>query len=111
MIGRFVPFVRTYITVVAGVTRMERKVFLKWSAIGAVLWVFTITLLGYFLGTTVPVARREHRLRHAGDPRVHRGAVRLRVVAPPRATSEPRPRMKVTTDLELPQPVDATDKP
>jgi membrane-associated protein len=54
VIGRFVPFVRTFITVVAGVTRMNRRRFFVWSAIGAVLWVFTITLLGYFLGATVP---------------------------------------------------------
>ena len=37
VIGRFVPFVRTYITVVAGVTRMERRRFFLWSAVGAVL--------------------------------------------------------------------------
>lgn len=54
VIGRFVPFVRTYITVVAGVTRMERRRFLLWSFVGAVLWVFSITLLGYFLGSRVP---------------------------------------------------------
>ncbi|MCW2756442.1 MAG: hypothetical protein JWO46_188 [Nocardioidaceae bacterium] len=54
VIGRFVPFVRTYITLVAGVTRMERRRFLLWSAVGAVLWVFVVTLLGYFLGQAVP---------------------------------------------------------
>jgi membrane-associated protein len=54
VIGRFVPFVRTFITVVAGVTRMDRRRFFVWSAIGAALWVLSITLLGYFLGTTVP---------------------------------------------------------
>jgi membrane-associated protein len=54
VLGRFVPFVRTFITVVAGVTRMDRRRFFVWSAIGAVLWVLSITLLGYFLGTTVP---------------------------------------------------------
>ena len=54
VIGRFVPFVRTYITVVAGVTRMRRRRFFLWSAIGAVAWVFSITLLGYFLGQTFP---------------------------------------------------------
>lgn len=54
VIGRFVPFVRTYVTVVAGVTRMDRRRFFLWSAIGAVAWVFSITLLGYFLGTTFP---------------------------------------------------------
>ena len=54
VIGRFVPFVRTYITVVAGVTRMDRQRFFRWSAVGAVLWVLSITLLGYFLGQTFP---------------------------------------------------------
>jgi membrane-associated protein len=54
VIGRFVPFVRTYITVVAGVTRMERRRFFLWSLVGAVLWVLSITLLGYFLGRSFP---------------------------------------------------------
>lgn len=50
VIGRFVPIVRTFITVVAGITEMERRRFFTWSFIGAVLWVVSITLLGYFLG-------------------------------------------------------------
>jgi membrane-associated protein len=50
VIGRFVPFVRTYITVVAGVTKMDRRKFFSWSLVGAALWVVSITLLGYFLG-------------------------------------------------------------
>lgn len=55
VIGRFVPFVRTYITVVAGVTRMDRRKFFSWSLIGAALWVCSITLLGYFLGNVPKV--------------------------------------------------------
>ena len=54
VLGRFVPFVRTYITVVAGVTMMDRRRFFTWSAIGAALWVVSITLLGYFLGAAFP---------------------------------------------------------
>ena len=54
VIGRFVPFVRTFITVVAGVTRMDRRRFLLWSLVGAVLWVASITLMGYFLGAAFP---------------------------------------------------------
>lgn len=50
VIGRFVPFVRTFITVVAGVTQMDRRRFFFWSLVGAILWVTSITLLGYFLG-------------------------------------------------------------
>ncbi len=54
VIGRFVPFVRTYITVVAGVTRMDRRRFLTWSLVGAALWVVSLVLLGFFLGKAVP---------------------------------------------------------
>jgi membrane-associated protein len=54
VIGRFVPFVRTYITVVAGVTRMDRRRFFVWSLVGAVLWVGSILLLGFFLGQAFP---------------------------------------------------------
>ena len=50
VIGRFVPIVRTFITVVAGVSRMNRRYFFVWSGVGAVLWATGITLLGYFLG-------------------------------------------------------------
>ncbi|MBK9102196.1 MAG: VTT domain-containing protein [Austwickia sp.] len=50
VLGRFVPIVRTFITVVAGVTRMDRRRYLTYSAIGAVLWATGVTLLGYYLG-------------------------------------------------------------
>jgi membrane-associated protein len=54
VIGRFVPFVRTFITVVAGVTRMDRRRFFLWSFVGAVLWVGSILLLGFTLGQAFP---------------------------------------------------------
>lgn len=54
VIGRFLAFVRTYVTVVAGVTRMDRRRFFFWSFAGAALWVVSITLVGYFLGNAVP---------------------------------------------------------
>lgn len=54
VIGRFVPVVRTFITVVAGVGRMDRARFFTWSGVGAVLWVALVTLVGYFLGKSVP---------------------------------------------------------
>ena len=50
VIGRFVPIVRTFITLVAGVGQMNRRHFLLWSLVGAVLWATSLTLLGYFLG-------------------------------------------------------------
>jgi membrane-associated protein len=54
VIGRFVPIVRTFITVVAGVSRMERRRFFTWSAVGAVLWGAGLTIVGYFLGKSLP---------------------------------------------------------
>ena len=57
VIGRFVPIVRTFITVVAGVSQMNRRHFFVWSAVGSVLWVWTVTLLGYFLGDHFPVVK------------------------------------------------------
>ncbi|MEO7058561.1 MAG: VTT domain-containing protein [Lapillicoccus sp.] len=54
VIGRFVPLVRTFITLVAGASRMKRRHFFVWSGVGAVLWVLVVTLLGYFLGSAFP---------------------------------------------------------
>jgi membrane-associated protein len=50
VMARFVPVVRTFITVMAGVGRMEAKRFFTYSAIGAVAWAAGVTLLGFFLG-------------------------------------------------------------
>ena len=58
VIGRFVPVVRTYVTVVAGASKMKRPRFLLWSLIGALIWVLSITLLGYFVGDTFPSLAR-----------------------------------------------------
>jgi membrane-associated protein len=50
VLGRFVPIVRTYITLVAGAAEMDRRRFVLWSLVGAVLWATGLTLLGYALG-------------------------------------------------------------
>ena len=50
VLGRFVPVVRTFITVVAGIGKMDRRHFFTWSFVGAVLWASGLTLLGYSLG-------------------------------------------------------------
>lgn len=54
VIGRFVPFVRTYVTLVAGVSEMPRVRFWIWSVVGAFAWVGVVTCLGYFLGSAFP---------------------------------------------------------
>ncbi|MEP7192842.1 MAG: VTT domain-containing protein [Actinomycetota bacterium] len=50
VLARFVPIVRTFITAVAGVSKMDRRKFFTYSFIGALLWATGVTLLGYFLG-------------------------------------------------------------
>jgi membrane-associated protein len=56
VLARFVPIVRTFITVTAGVGRMDRRRYLLYSGIGAVLWGTGVTVLGYWLGS-VPFVR------------------------------------------------------
>jgi len=50
VLARFVPVVRTFITAVAGVSRMDRRRYFTYSFVGALLWASGVTLLGYFLG-------------------------------------------------------------
>jgi len=50
VLGRFVPIVRTFITVMAGVGRMDARRFFVFSAVGALLWAAGVTLLGAALG-------------------------------------------------------------
>ncbi len=50
VLARFVPIVRTFITAIAGVAKMDYKRFVTYSAIGGVIWASGVTLLGYFLG-------------------------------------------------------------
>ena len=56
VLGRFVPIVRTFITLVAGVSKMDPRRFFLWSAVGAVIWVIGVTLAGYFLGN-IPIIK------------------------------------------------------
>lgn len=58
VLGRFVPIVRTFITVSAGVARMDPRRYLTYSLIGGVAWAAGVTVLGYFLGQFAFV--REH---------------------------------------------------
>jgi membrane-associated protein len=50
VLARFVPIVRTFITLAAGVGRMPMRRFVTYSAVGGAIWASGVTLLGYFLG-------------------------------------------------------------
>jgi membrane-associated protein len=50
VMARFVPIVRTFITAIAGVGKMDRKKYFTYSAIGGVVWAAGLVVLGFFLG-------------------------------------------------------------
>ena len=50
IMGRFVPIVRTFAPIFAGVVKLEIKKFAIYNVVGAILWIASLTLLGYFLG-------------------------------------------------------------
>ncbi len=50
VLARFVPIVRTFITAMAGIGKMDFRVYMTYSAIGGVIWAAGVTLLGYLLG-------------------------------------------------------------
>ncbi|GAA4448050.1 DedA family protein [Nibrella saemangeumensis] len=57
IIARFIPIVRTIAPFVAGAGSMDYGRYIRFCIIGALLWVISITMLGYFLGN-IPVVQR-----------------------------------------------------
>lgn len=69
ILARFVPFLRTFAPVVAGVGKMEYKQFLFFNVFGGALWVFSMVLAGYFLPSVLnpalePVFGRGFQVEH-----------------------------------------------
>ena len=56
ILARFVPIIRTFAPFVAGIGRMEYKKFLYFNVVGGFIWVFGITLVGYFFGN-IPLVK------------------------------------------------------
>jgi membrane-associated protein len=50
VVAQFVPFVRTYASVAAGVGKMRYRTFALWNLLGVVLWAGGVTFLGFLLG-------------------------------------------------------------
>jgi membrane-associated protein len=54
VIARFVPIIRTFAPVVAGIGTMEYKRFISYNVVGGIGWVLSMVFGGYFLGQIVP---------------------------------------------------------
>ncbi|MCA5006092.1 DedA family protein [Sphingobacterium bovistauri] len=54
VIGRFVPIIRTFAPIFAGVVKLDFKKFVLYNVSGALIWVGVLTLSGYYLGELFP---------------------------------------------------------
>lgn len=54
ILARFVPIVRTFAPILAGVGKMNYKIFIVYNLIGGVVWAGGMSLAGYILGSVIP---------------------------------------------------------
>jgi membrane-associated protein len=57
LLSRFVPVVRTFAPIVAGIARMPRMKFLHYTFWSSLLWSISVPLLGYYLGQSFPIVK------------------------------------------------------
>jgi membrane-associated protein len=62
VLARFLPVVRTFAPIVAGMAHMNYRTFVTYNLIGGLLWAVGLTLLGYFLGQLIPAEIMEKYL-------------------------------------------------
>ena len=54
ILARFMPIVRTFVPVVAGLARMPFRLYTAYNVLGAVLWIWSMLFIGFFLGRYIP---------------------------------------------------------
>lgn len=54
ILARFIPVVRTFAPVVAGIGKMDQAKFMTYNIIGSAIWGAGVTLLGYYFGSKIP---------------------------------------------------------
>lgn len=56
LVSHFLPVIRTFTPLLAGVGNMPYKKFLVWNVTGDILWATSVTLVGYYIGSRIPNA-------------------------------------------------------
>jgi len=54
ILARFMPFIRTFAPIVAGIADMHYSTFLAYNVVGGFFWAIGVTLTGFFLGSIIP---------------------------------------------------------
>ncbi len=67
VVGRWVPIVRTFAPIVAGVTKLPFGVFITYNVLGAFTWVWSMVLAGYFLPPLIATVAPDFRLERNID--------------------------------------------
>jgi membrane-associated protein len=92
VLSRFVPVVRTFAPIVAGVGKMRYRTFITYNLLGGFLWAVGVTSLGYILGDRVPWVEENLELAILGIVGLSLVPVIIEVI---RARREPKPSAEV----------------
>jgi membrane-associated protein len=57
-LARFLPIVRTFVPIVAGVVEMDYKKFMLYNIVGSITWITSMMCIGYFLGDRFPILQK-----------------------------------------------------
>ncbi len=58
ILGRFLPIIRTFAPILAGIIKIDIKKFMLYNVVGAIAWIGSIGSIGYFLGVKVPMIKQ-----------------------------------------------------
>ena len=62
IVARFVPFIRTFAPIVAGIVEMDKKKYFFYNVVGCFAWVITMICAGYFLNKAFPILQTKLEL-------------------------------------------------